>query len=272
MGENRHIGMLGTLITIIILILLIFLTNVDTTDLSYFESLSNKMSNPIQIAFTNIKNKLQGNSTFFETMDALRAENERLESENSKLSEQLIQFEVLQAENETLKEKMNLTEKYSNYTTVAADVINKDISNYGSTIVLNVGTKNGINKGMTVIADKGLVGYVISTTDSTSKVKVITDPASTVSCNISTTEESVICKGTLENSQELRVTYIPLNTDLIVGDSVETSGVGGVYVKGIHIGTITEIITTTNVTDRYAIVQTAVDFSKLNTVLVITNN
>jgi len=76
----------------------------------------------------------------------------------------------------------------------------------------------------------------------------------------------------LDNNQNLRVTLIPTDADLIVGDSIETSGVGRVYVKGIHIGTITEIITTTNITDRYAIVETAVDFSKLNTVLVITNN
>ena len=137
---------------------------------------------------------------------------------------------------------------------------------------MGVGTDDGVKKGMTVIADQGLVGYIVSCDKKTSKVKVITDPASTVSCNISTTNESVICKGTLNNTQELRVTYIPLNADLIVGDSVETSGVGEVYARGIHIGTITEIITTTNVTDRYAIVRTAVDFSKLKTVLVIVSN
>ena len=125
---------------------------------------------------------------------------------------------------------------------------------------------------MTVIADKGLVGYITSVTDDTSQVKVIIDSGSTVSCNISTTDESVICKGTLDNNQLMRVTYIPTGADLIVGDSVETSGVGGVYVRGIHIGTIKEIVTTTNDTDRYAIVEAAVDFSKLTTVLVITSN
>ena len=84
---------------------------------------------------------------------------------------------------------------------------------------------------MTVISDQGLVGYIVKVSKNTSTVKVITDPASTVSCNISTTDESVICKGTLENNQFLRVTYIPLDADLIVGDSVETSGVGQIYAK-----------------------------------------
>lgn len=271
MGENRHIGLLGTIVTIIILILLILLTNVDTSQDSYFGSLISDITAPFQTTFTKIKNKLSGNTDFFTSMDELKRENEELRSENKKLSEKLMEYDVVKSENNILKEKMNLTEKYSNYTTIAADVINKDVSNYSSTLVLNVGKKDGISKGMNVIADKGLVGYVISTTDSTSKVQVIIDPASTVSCNISTTSESVICKGTLENNQSLRVTYIPTNTDLIIGDSVETSGVGGIYKQGIHIGTIKEIITTVNSTDRYAVVEAAVDFSKLNTVLVITN-
>ena len=269
MGENRHIGLLGTIITIIILILLIVLTNVDTSKISYFEALNKKITRPFQMAFTNIKNKFSGNDTYFSTMDELHKENEELKKEKSELQKQLIEYEVIKEENASLKEKMNLTEKYSAYSTISADVINKDISNFGSNIVLSVGTNDGAKKGMTVIADQGLVGYIVECGKDTSKVKVITDPASTVSCSISTTEESVICKGTLENTQELRVTYIPLDTDLIVGDNVETSGVGGIYVKGIHIGTIKEIITTTNVTDRYAVVETAVDFSKLNTVLVI---
>lgn len=269
MGENRHIGTLGTIITIIILILLIVLTNVDTSKLSYFQSLSNKITKPFQVTFIKLKNKIDGNSDFFSKAEELEKENEELKKANSQLQENLREYEILKAENDNLKEKMNLTEKYATYSTVSADVINKDISNFGSNLVLNVGTQDGVKKGMTVIADQGLVGYIIEAGKNTSKVKVIIDPASTVSCNISTTDESVICKGTLENNQNLRVTYIPLEADLIVGDSVETSGVGGVYVRGIHIGTIKEIITTTNVTDRYAIVETAVDFSKLNTVLVI---
>ena len=55
------------------------------------------------------------------------------------------------------------------------------------------------------------------------------------------------------------------------GDSVETSGLGGIYPKGIHIGIIKEVYNTKNPTDRYATLETAVDFSKLATVLVITN-
>ncbi len=65
--------------------------------------------------------------------------------------------------------------------------------------------------------------------------------------------------------------YIPTDADIVLEDSVETSGIGGIYPKGILIGEIKQIIDSKNVTDRYAIVETAVDFSKLETVLVITD-
>jgi rod shape-determining protein mreC len=64
--------------------------------------------------------------------------------------------------------------------------------------------------------------------------------------------------------------YIPTDADLVLEDTIETSGLGGIYPKGIQIGKIKEIIESKNVTDRYAIVETSVDFSKLETVLVIT--
>ncbi len=64
--------------------------------------------------------------------------------------------------------------------------------------------------------------------------------------------------------------YIPTDADIILEDPIETSGIGGIYPKGILIGKISKIIESKNITDRYAIVETAVDFSKLETVLVIT--
>ena len=55
------------------------------------------------------------------------------------------------------------------------------------------------------------------------------------------------------------------------GDSLETSGIGGIYPKGILVGSISKVVNTKNITDRYALIDTATNFSKLNTVLVITS-
>ena len=122
---------------------------------------------------------------------------------------------------------------------------------------------------MTVIAEEGLVGHVIAVTDSTAKIQTIIDPASSVSTMLSTTKESIVSKGTLENKTTLKAMYIPTEASVIQGDSIQTSGLGGLYPKGIHVGTIKKVVDTENLTDRYALVEVAVDFNKLNSVLVI---
>jgi len=271
MNRNKQTELLGGIITLIILILLIFLSNVENNKLSYLESVASAVFTPTQRIIADVKNKINKNTSYFSNMDSILNENERLREKNSELETVLRELESIKADNAILQQYMNLTEKYASYSTVPAYVINKDVSNYSSTLIINVGLNDGVRENMTVIADKGLVGHIISVTEKTSKVQVIVDSASTVSCNISTTGESLICKGTLENKQILRVSYIPPDAELIQGDSVSTSGLGGIYQKGIHIGTISEIITTSNITDRYAIVIPSVDFAKVDTVLVITD-
>lgn len=271
MNRNKQSNILGGIITLIILILLIFLSNVKIDKLSFIESAVNSMVTPIQRVLTDLKNKVQGNSAYFADIETLRQENEKLKNRNSELETELRELESIKADNVILQEYMNLTKKYADYNTIPAYVINKDVSNYSSDLVINVGANDGVKPNMTVIADKGLVGHVISVTDNSAKVQVIVDSASTVSCNISTTEESIICKGTLEDNQILRASYIPTGAELIQGDNVYTSGLGGIYRKGVLIGTIEEIITTSNVTDRYAKIKTAVDFGTVDTVLVINN-
>ena len=265
MNRNKQTEVLGIIITIIILVLLIFLTNVDVKNFTYFETVASSIVNPVQKVFNDIKNKVQGNTSYFDDLEKVKSENEELKKKNSQLEMQVRELEVLKADNKTLQEYMNLTQKY----TIPANVITRDVSNYGSNIIIDVGSDDGIRENMTVIADKGLVGYVLSVTSNTAKVQVIIDSASTVSCNLTTSNESIICKGTLDNNQNLRATYIPTSAELIQGDTVTTSGLGGIYHRGIFIGTVKEIVTTSNVTDRYAVIEPAVDFSKLETVLVI---
>ncbi|MBO5398302.1 MAG: rod shape-determining protein MreC [Clostridia bacterium] len=269
MNRNKQTETLGGIITLIILVLLIFLSNVQTSKLSFFEGVASSVFSPIQNLFISLKNKATGNSKYFSDMELLIAENEELKEKNRSLEEQVRELEIVKADNETMQEYMNLTQKYAEYETIPAYVINKDVSNLSSTLIINAGTEDGVAENMTVIADQGLVGHIISVSKHTSKVQVIIDPASTVSCLISTTEQSIICKGTLDNDQTLRASFIPTGAELIQGDTVSTSGIGGIYRKGIRIGTIKEIVTTSNVIDRYAIVEPAVDFSTVNNVLII---
>lgn len=271
MYKNKKNGLLGIAITIIILILIVIFSNREA-DTSFFENIANKLVMPIQNGLTYFKNKVSGNSTFFTDINNLKTENEELKEKNSQLEQALRELENIKTENETLKEYLSLTEKYGEYKTIPAYVIDKDISNYSKTIIINAGKNDGIEEKMIVIADEGLVGHVISVTNSTAKVRTIIDTSSSISCLMSTNKDSIICKGTLNNNSELKAMYIATDANIIQGDSVDTSGLGGIYPKGIHVGTIKKIVSTQNIIDRYAVIETAVNFSKLNTVLVIKNN
>ena len=270
MYRKKKSGIIGIVITIIVLILIVIFSNGEKNT-SLFENAATNLVMPIQNGLTYLKNKLSGNSTFFTDINNLKQENEELKQKNSELEQSLRELENIKTQNETLQEYLNLSEKYGEYTTVPGYVINKDISNYSKTIVINVGSDDGVQVDMTVIGDQGLVGHVISVTNNTAKVQTIIDTASSVSCTLSTTEDSIVCKGTLEEDATLRGMYIPTDANVVQGDSVETSGLGGIYPKGIHVGTVRSVENAQNITDRYAVIDTAVDFDKLDTVLVITN-
>ncbi len=271
MYKNKKTGIIGIIITIIILILVVILSNTDIQKVSYLENVLSSIVMPIQNGLTYLKNKIAGNDSFFKELESLKSENESLKQKNSELEQSLRELEIIKSENQTLKEYVNLKDKYPEYQSIPAYIINRDINNFTKTIIINVGEKDGIKPKMTVIADQGLVGYVISVTANTAKVQTIIDPSTSVSSIISTSREGIIVSGTLESNNLLKATYIPTDATILEKDNIETSGLGGIYPKGIHIGIIKQVVNTQNSIDRYAYVETAVDFSKLETVLVITN-
>ena len=83
---------------------------------------------------------------------------------------------------------------------------------------INMSLDNGIKEKMTVIADEGLVGYVVSTTNKTAKIQTIIDSASATSCLASSTRDTMICKGTIENKPQLSASHIATDARIIQGD------------------------------------------------------
>lgn len=271
MYKNKKNGIVGVILTIIILIIIVILSNLNIENISHIGNAFNSLVMPIQNGLVYMNNKIKGNSTFFSDITTLKEENESLKQKNSDLEKSLRELEVIKSENETLKGYVNLKDKYTEYTTVPGYIINKDTSNYTNAIVINVGTNDGIKANMAVISDEGLVGHVISVTDTTAKVQTLIDTSSAVSCVAGSERDNIIIKGTLDNKSMLKATSIATSANLLEGDKVETSGLGGIYPKGITVGTIKSITNTKNLTNRYAMVEPAVNFNKVETVLVIIN-
>ncbi len=265
--KNSKSNSIGTIIAIVLLIIIIILSNVKASRSYLLTGAISKVFMPVQNMISYIKEKTMSEN--LGDIESLKEENSKLKDENEKLKEEERELEILKSENNTLKEYLNLKNKYGNYTTQPANVIERSYSNYDKIIIINQGSKSGIKVNMPVISEAGLVGHVISVDENTSKVQTIVDTASTVSTSISTIEQSVLAKGTIGNNNSLKLTSIPTDSTILQGDDVVTSGLGGIYPKGILIGTIGEVVNTKNQTDRYANVKTATNFETLSTVLVI---
>ena len=254
MDRKKKTGTIGVIVTAIILIIIVILTNTKKDNWSFASNVFGKVVMPFQSGLIYLKNKISKNDNFFVNMDELKQENENLKNKNIELEKSLRELEIIKAENDTLKEYVNL----------------KDFDNFSKLIEINLGKKDGIDVNMTVISEKGLVGHVISVTDNTAKVQTIIDTSNAVSASIKSTRDSILLKGSLDETG-LKAIQIPTDASIIEGDLVETSGIGGIYTKGIYIGKVKRVENTKNITDRYAFIEPAVDFSKLETVLVITN-
>ena len=259
MKKNKT-SVVGTVISIILLILIVILSNIGNSSNIFREVMSRGFLS-VQNGFFALKNNVFSSQSEKNDIKSLRESNTKLNKENTSLKEKLREYEVVKAENEKLKDFMNLKNKYSDYQTVPAAIIEKSISNYDKTVIINSGEVDGVRVNMPVISEDGLVGYIIEVNKKTAKVQLITDTA----------ESSILLKGQLDKSDMVKASYIPTEATVLQGDEVYTSGIGGIYPKGILIGKIKEVINTKNESDRYANVETSVNFNKLINVLVIVN-
>lgn len=101
-------------------------------------------------------------------------------------------------------------------------------------------------------------------------MQTIIDSSSSTSVILSTSRDSIVCRGDLSSEYRLRGTNIQPDISIVEGDSIETSGMGGIYPKGLYVGKIEGVVNTKNIIDRYVLVKPAVDFNKLETLLVVT--
>ena len=259
------------IIAIIALFACIAVTNDKPRKATLLESAVTDLISLPQKMYVYAREYITSNEGFFVDVEIVKAENRELKDKIEELETKLINYEELYAENQVLKSHVNLAKQYQDYEVVVADIISDSITNWEKTYVVSKGSNDGVKEGMAVIAEDGLVGYVKSVTATTAKIISILDAGNAVSARATRTRDEVVCKGniSLEGNQELKVMNIPAGTVLIEGDKIETSGVGGIYPKGIIIGKVTEIINKKNPMENEAIIKTAVDFNKIETIAII---
>ena len=256
-----------------ILILTISLTVQPKENPNFFEKCINTVFLPIQQVIKWPFNKMENSIDFFGDMKNLAEENERLNKENIELKERVRQLEIDGIENSQLRDMLNLTKKYETSNAIVAEVISMDSSIWFDVFTINKGEKDGIKNNMTVLTPQGLVGKVTQTFSTTAQVTSILDVNNAVSARLTKTGDLITTKGdmNLVDKRLLKLKYVTSDVNLAEGDVVETSGMGGIYPKGIFIGTISKVEQDNKTMKTYAVLEPGVDFNKISEVLVISN-
>lgn len=228
---------------------------------------------PMQEGINHTGSWIFNTANDFRTLSEVLVENEKLREQNAELTNQLTIARIEQYELENLRELFNLSEKYPTYEKVAANVIAKDSGNWFSTFTINRGEKDGIQVGMNVIADSGLVGIITDVGPNYSRVRSIIDDANNVSAMIPTTGDNFNVSGNLKTMNEMVViTFSELRDDenlVKVGDPVITSYVSDQYHQGILIGYISSIENGPNNLTKIGTITPVSDFEHIEDVLVI---
>ncbi|MBN2452778.1 MAG: rod shape-determining protein MreC [Candidatus Omnitrophica bacterium] len=197
---------------------------------------------------------------------SLREENRLLRERIDLLNRRIEESGTLSAENRRLKDILGFKNAIP-FSSIPAEVIGRDPSNWSNSLIINKGSAHGINDNRAVISMKGLVGRTLEVGRTSSKILLITDPNSKAGVIIQRNRQGGILVGRPDGS--CKMIYIALDSDVAPGDRVITAGFGSVFPKGILIGEVAAVGKEPGRLYKYAIVRPAQDMTKLEEVLCI---
>jgi rod shape-determining protein MreC len=195
-----------------------------------------------------------------------RRENLKLLEELQQLQDENLRLQELALENSRLQQLLDLKQT-SSLKLAAARVVGRDPTNWYRTITINKGERDGLRVDMGVISTVGVIGRIIKTTPVASQVLLLTDHSSSIAALIQRTRDEGLIEGTEGGSARMK--YLPMLSEVGVGDTVLTSGLVGSFPKGLMVGQVSAVHKKEDGLFQVAQIQPAVDFTKLEEVLVI---
>ena len=262
------------IISVSALLLLIFLiaATFNRNNVSIPENMAGTVAAPATGFFNGVFSSI-GN--FFADTFGGRSgkENEILKERNAQLEREIAALNEIKTQNESLKNLLQYKDNNKNYTYKACTIIAKSPDYWYNSFYINAGKSSGIEVNMPVVSGNGLVGKVVGVGVNWSKVVSITDESSAVSCFVERTRDNGTVKGFLNGQTkrpELVIEHLPFNSSPQPGDKIITSGLGGVFPKGIAVGEISEIEDLSDSTKR-VILKPYSDFYRMEDVMVITD-
>ena len=215
-----------------------------------------------QVTVTKLKEIQQG----YVTLRRLASENEGLKGRVLELEAERNRLLEAEATNRRLRELLEFRSQLPP-SSVTAAVIANSASTWFHSFILNKGSGDGVLQGMAVVSPVGVIGQVVTVTSSSSKVLLITDPHSGVDVFDQRSRARGIVSGSLESGPMMK--YSKRSEDIQEGDRLITSGLDGIFPKGLLVGTVAKVRKKSFGLFQYVEVALAVDPSRLEEVLAV---
>ena len=264
---------------ILILIIAVLLAAITAVASYALKGTANPLSNALGVVTTPIRNGVssfvgwaEGVYNYSFRYQELEEENQRLRSQIAELEEKAREGEAASKENELLREALGLRAKRSDFVLESARVTARSTSNWASTLTLSKGSVQDVAAGDCVVDAAGnLVGIIDEVGTNWSTMLTVIDANLEMGAFLSRTESIAILEGdfALMAEGKLKLTYLPENTELITGDLVLTSSMGGNYPSDLVVGSIESIHTDASGVSRYAVIQPSADLDSLVQVFII---
>ncbi|MEG0804696.1 MAG: rod shape-determining protein MreC [Pygmaiobacter sp.] len=206
-------------------------------------------------------------------IDKVAKENEELKQELIELREQMVDYDAIKAENEQLRKASGILEENPSYEVVNANVIGRDALEKYYSFTIDKGMRHGVEVKDCVISGEGIVGRVIEVGPNYAKVSTILDPSVSVGAIVSRTRDNGLIGGNakLAMDKKCAMTLLARDTLAAKGDKITTTGLGGIFPKGLLVGTVEEILPETSGTSMYAVIEPITNIESIKMVMVITD-
>lgn len=221
---------------------------------------------PLQIAAQTTTDWIEELRNSYSMLTGYKAENEKLRKRIEQLESEKNQLMEAGATNERLRKLLEFRSHLPSGT-VTASIIANSGSSWFKSCLLDKGTADGVRKGMAVVTPLGAVGQVVAVTARTAKVLLIADPNNGVDVLVQRTRARGIVSGSLDNGPILK--YVKRSEDIQEGDRLVTSGLDGVFPKGIVVGSVTKVRKQTLGLFQHIEVMPAVNLARTEEVLVV---
>ncbi len=233
--------------------------------LSFLDSLAGLIISPFQTLFTqSIQSVSDGINHYFDLVNVSK-ENERLKSEVERLvyeKNELIERISRQKRLAGLIAYQDYRKKES----LVASVIGRDATQWSKVVVVDKGSRHGVKKHLAVVTNSGVIGQIIHAGPITSKVLLTIDSRSAVDALFQESRVSGVVVGTGEEQCEIK--YVPNTAEIKVGDRVLSSGLGGIFPKGLFVGTVSQVVKKKQGLFQEIMLTPSSDLSKLEEVLI----